>query len=433
MSLLKRMVQFSIGFFILRFSIAGGLAAYSHVFAQETQAKSMAQSVLVERLSVPLTVSANGMVEPEQWVNISPKTAGVLKELRVKEGERVSGGQVIAVMDDSNLQGQLLQAQGQLAAAQANLQRLLAGNRPEEIAQAEARLSSVQATLVQAESDRQRSQNLFNQGAIARQMLDESQTTYDRAQAQVLEAQQALAVAQQGARSEEIAQAQAQVTAAEGTVKTIQASLNDMVVRAPFSGTITRKFADLGAFITPTALRVTDDSSFATPSAIVSLAGRNHIVANVAEADIAQIQVGQTVVLQADAYPEQTFPGRVTQIAPQSKIVQNVTSFEVMIEIMEDSDQLLRSGMSVDVMVEVGELTDVLAVPTVAIVQQIEGMGVYVAGMDQTPMFVPIVTGATVDTKTEVVSGLMGNERVLLSLPGENERDIGFDFWGGFR
>ena len=73
-------------------------------------------------------VSANGTVQPESSVNVSPKTSGVLKQLLVKEGEFVQAGQVVAYMDNSNLQWQLLQARGNLAAAEANLNKVIAGN-----------------------------------------------------------------------------------------------------------------------------------------------------------------------------------------------------------------------------------------------------------------------------------------------------------------
>ena len=84
---------------------------------------------MVTRDNLTIVVSANGTVQPESSVNVSPKTSGVLKRLLVKEGEFVQAGQVVAYMDNSNLQGQLLQARGNLAAAEANLNKVIAGSR----------------------------------------------------------------------------------------------------------------------------------------------------------------------------------------------------------------------------------------------------------------------------------------------------------------
>ena len=204
------------------------------------------------------------------------------------------------------------------------------------------------------------------------------------------------------------------MTAAAGALQIIQASLDDMVIRAPFSGIVARKFSDPGAFVTPTTAGSSVTS--ASSSSILALASTNQIVAQVAEANIAQIRKGLTATIQVDAYPGNPLTGKVTQIATQSVVVQNVTSFEVKTSV-SDPQRLLRSGMNVNVAFNAGELKNVLVVPTGAIVQQDNAQGVFVAKEKGDPVFVPIVVGTTVNDKTEVKSGLAGNEQVLLSFP----------------
>ena len=490
----KSLTPWLIGLLLLSLLGGGGYTAYSQVIVKPSrEARRKEKTIPVERLTLPIVISANGTIQPERSVNVSPKTSGMLKSLLVKEGDRIEAGQILAYMDDSNLQGQLIQAQGQLAGAeanlqkvlngnrpediatakaqlaeqQANLQKLLNGNRPEDIAQAQSRLRDAQYSFRQAEEDFQRNQELYNTGAIALQNLDTSRTARDRAQTQVKQAEQALALLQAGTRPEDIAQAQAtvrqkqqalallqagtrpediaqaqatvnqkqqalalleagsrpediaqaraQVAAAKGSVQTTQALINDTVIRAPFSGTVTRKYADPGAFVTPTTAGSAVTS--ATSSSILSLASTNQVVADVAETNIAQIRLKQDVTIQADAYPEKSFAGRVNQISPQSIVQQNVTSFEVRIAIINDPQGLLRSGMNVNVEFKVGELKDALVVPTVGIVRQENGTGVFVAGENNKPVFTPIVTGVTVNDKTEIRSGLTGTERVFISFP----------------
>lgn len=454
---------------LIALSLISGVSytAYSLVIVPQREAKNRVQTVPVERQSLPLTVSANGVVKPERLVNISPKTPGLLKSLLVKEGDRVQQGQILAFMDDSNLQGQLIQAQGQLTQAQVNLQKLIAGNRPEDIGQAKARLAGAQANLEKlmagnrpedigqakarlrdaqaalggAKDDLRRNQELFRWGAISAQAFNTARTAFERSQAQVMQtqqalalaqagtrqediaqaraqvvqAQEALALAQAGTRQEDIAQARAQVVAAEGAYQTAQAQLNDTVIRAPFSGVVTRKYAEPGAFVAPTTAGSAVSS--ATSSSIISLAGTNQIVANVAESNIAQLRLGQVATIQADAYPRKVFKGQVIQIAPESIVSQNVTSFEVRVKIIDEPQQLLNSGMNVNVNFKVGELKKALMVPTVAIVRREEGTGVYVDVGDKKPVFIPLVTGVTVDAKTEILSGLRGNERVFITFP----------------
>jgi len=393
---------------------AGYLAYHQLVVVPQQQAARQIQKASVMRGNLPLTVSANGTVQPEQLINISPKTSGLLKQLLVKEGEAVQQGQVLAYMDNSNLQGQFSQAQGNLAAAVANLQKVIGGNRQQAIAQARAKLQDSQFALRLAQTDLQRNRSLSQAGAISNQAFDTALTTRDRAQAQVKQDQEALALSQAGAQQEDIDQARAQVAAAEGAVQMIQTNLNDTVIRAPFSGIVARKFADPGSFVTPTTAGSAVTS--ATSSSILSLASTNQIVAEVAEANIAQIHLGLVATIQADAYPGQTFTGRIVQIATQSSVVQNVTSFEVKTSV-PDPQRRLRSGMNVTVTFQAGALTNVLMVPTGAIVQQNNAQGVFVAKSNGDSVFVPIVVGSTVNDKTEVKSGLTGNEQVLLSFP----------------
>lgn len=106
----------------------------------------------------------------------------------------------------------------------------------------------------------------------------------------------------------------AQILSTRGSLKTIQTQINDTSIRAPFNGIVTRKFADPGAFVTPTTAGSAVSS--ATSSLILSLASKNQIVANVAESNIAQMRLGQKATIKADAFPLYTFEGKVVQISP---------------------------------------------------------------------------------------------------------------------
>ena len=252
-----------------------------------------------------------------------------------------------------------------------------------------------------------------------------ARSTSDGAQAQVEQSQQALNLLNAGSRPEDIAQARAQVMAAQGTVSIAQRNIDDTVIRAPFAGIVARKYADPGAFVTPTTAGSAVTS--ATSSSILALASTNEIVAQVAEASIAQIRVGQVAMIKVDAYAGKTFEGKVTQVATQSLVQQNVTSFEVKVAVT-DSQKLLHQGMNVAIDFRAGELNQVLIVPTASIVQQNAVQGVFVAKTGGDSVFTPIVVGTTINDKTEVKSGLMGNEQVLLSFPaGTRKASSGFN------
>lgn len=412
---------------ILSLLAGGSYLLYRQFFVlpQQTVA-AQTKTVSVETTTLPITVSANGTVKPEQQTNVSPKSSGRLQQVIVDEGAVVKAGQVLAYMDNSDLKGQLIQAEGQLAAAKANLNKLVVGNLPQQISQAEATLASDKAQLNKATEDLRRYQSLYNQGAVAAADLNTYQAAQATAQASVDSAQQALDLSQTGSRQEDIAQAEAQVVQAQGTLTTAQTQINDTVIRAPFSGTVTARYADPGDFVAPTT--AASETSSSSSSSILSLASNYQVVANVAETDIAKIKVGQSAIIKADAYPTKQFEGTVAKVAEQATVTSNVTSFQVYVDFPKTAQAQLRPGMNTDVEFQAGELKNVTVVPTVAIVRQAQGEGVMVLGADNKPQFKPVKTGLTVNDKTQVVSGLTDNEKIVLSaaqgLP-ENMRNIG--------
>ncbi|MBD2177782.1 efflux RND transporter periplasmic adaptor subunit [Pseudanabaena sp. FACHB-1998] len=396
----------------------GGYYAYTQMTAPAINQGSRKRDrlITVKRVDLPIIVTANGTIQPEKSINVSPKSSGRLKSLLVKEGQSVTAGQILAYMDESNTLGQITQADGQLASAQASLELLKAGNRSQDIAQARANLNNALATLEQSEIVYRQNQQLYKEGAIASRDLDSARTTTEANSARVNQAREALSLQQAGARPEEIDRAEAQVVAAAGSLQSVQSQLEDTIIRAPFDGVVVRKYADPGAFVTPTTSG--SSVSSATASSILALASNNQVVANVAESNIAQIAIGQEVSLQVDAYPNKKFRGRVVSISPQAIVNQNVTSFEVKAEITSQDKKMLRSGMNASLEFKAGQLKDILVVPTVGIVRQQGSTGVYVkTDQSETPVFTPIETGVTVDDKTEVKSGLTGNEKIYVSFP----------------
>ena len=476
----QRITKWLVGFLSLSLLVGVSYLVHHQLVKQQQQANLRLAVVPLKRTNFSMTVSANGTVKPERSINLSPKTAGTLKRLLVKEGDYVKEKQVLAYMDDSNLQGQLTQEQGRLAQAKANLRKLMAGNRPQDIAQAQAKLEELkaklrklmtgnrfqdiaqaqarleryQATLSQAKDDFQRNQKLHDAGAISRQALNQKRADFDSAQAQVAEAQQALSlqkagtrqedidqaraeVKQQqqalslqkaGTRQEDIDQARAEVISASGALQNIQTQIDDTLIRAPFDGVVIRKYADPGAFVTP--MTAGSSVSSATSSSILALADTNQVVANISESNISEIRVNQQVVIKADAYPGKTFAGRVSQIAAQATVEQNVTSFEVKVALFSDSKKLLRSGMNVSLEFNVGQLQNALTVPTIAVTRQQKVTGVFVARKNQPPVFTPITTGATVNNRTQVKTGLNGTENILISLPPQPQNQSGISFPG---
>lgn len=378
----------------------------------------------------PLTVrvSASGTVKPVQTVNLSPENAGILEELYVEQGDRVESGQLIARMRSRDTAAQVDQNQAAVAEAEATLAEVRRGSRSEEIAQAQAAVEAnraqvrdTQARLDLATSDLARRQQLFERGAIAETDLDtarreqrSAQAALEQAQARVTESLRRVDDLQNLPEPEAIAQAEARLAQARAQLEAAQVRQDESLIRAPFGGTITQKFATEGAFVTPTTSA--SELSSATSTAIVALAQDLEILAEVPEADISLIEPGQTVEVVADAFPDQIFQGRVKLVAPEAIERQNVTLFQVRIELLDGKD-ILRSNMNVNVAFIGDQLADALVVPTVAVVTQAGETGVLVPGDSREIVFQPVTLGPQVGNQIQIVNGVEVGDRVFIDLP----------------
>ena len=395
-------------------------------------------TVSVESTEITVRVTASGEVEPIRTVNLSPKSAGIVQELFVEQGDRVTQGDLIARMDNDQLNAQIIQNEASVAEARAQLDDVLNGASGTDIGQAEAAVSAARAQLTDArarlslsESDLIRSQRLFEQGAISRSDLDRAinenrsaAAGIDQAIARVNEAEERLTDQQDGNDAETIAQAEARLRRAQGQLQAVEVQLGDTQVRAPFNGIVTQRFASEGAFVTPTA--TASDVTSATSTAIVAIASGLEVIAEVPEADISSIKVGQSVEIVADAYPEETFDGEVRLIAPEAIERQNVTVFQVRVQLLTGRDRL-RSNMNVNAMFIGDELTGALVVPAVSIITQGGESGVLVPGENGRAQFEPVVLGAAVGKRIQVVDGLEEGDRVFIDLPpGQNLENLTF-------
>lgn len=464
----KNLILFLV--FILAMSAAAG-AAWWFYFKKPDVDPEVSKNLVKARVGrAEISVVATGIVKPVQEVKISPKQTGLLMRLLVKQGDRVKQGQILAYMDDSNLRGQVEAARGAYNAAMDNYEKLRSGNRPQEVAQAKfnelkggrvvqqaqeninrlgAQLEALKAQLKRDESFAHRQGMLSGAGAVSEQAKIDAETAAQVTRSQLhaleMELQQAVQskaqsqaelsviqeqhdMAKAGFRKEEIAGAWHNAQQAKGQLIYNQSLLNDTVIRAPFAGVITQKYADAGAIVTPTTSAATTS---ATSSSIVALAGRLEMVAQVSEANISKISIGQQVDITAAAYSGEVFHGRVTQIAPAAIVTSNVTTFEVHADILDDVKNKLLAGMNVSTKFNVGELKDAILVPTVCVISRRGQTGVYVPNEKNEPVFKSVKTGPTVGRDTVITEGLKGDDTLFQGLSREHLSKEGYGQRGG--
>lgn len=422
--------------------VAAGIIGVPTVAFVATRANSPSVNIsqyttLAQQKAVTVRITANGEVVPVQRLNLNPKTAGRLAALYVEQGDRVQQGQIIARMDNRELEAQRQQSLAELARAQSNLELLKAGSRSEDVAKAQAEVRKNEAVIIQAQSRLDlatqrvnRRQAVAAEGDISSDSLEETLAEQRNARDNLEQARASLAVAKQelirlqnGSRPQEVAQATAQVAVAQAGLKSIATQLEDTVIRAPFAGIIAQKNATEGDFVTPTSFA----SSTSSATSIVTLANDLEILAKVPEVDIGQIKSGQAVEIRADAYPNQVFKGFVRLVYPEAKedpTQRGVITFEIRVRITSGKDKL-RSGMTTDLAFLGQQINNALMVPTVAIITNKGQMGVLVPDRNNKPKFQPVTIGPNIGNETEVVDGIQPGDPVFVELPeGQKLDDI---------
>lgn len=373
----------------------------------------------LEELTVPVkeqdlrvSIEASGTVVPVKSVNISPKNSGRIAELFVEQGDRVQQGEKLARMENEDYEAQLSQARANLNEVQARLEEAQAGT-PQEVEQAQAQVASAQSRFELAQQRRERYQSLLEKGAISQDRFDEVLSEYLSAQANLEQARRSLEQTRNTNRPE-INRLQAAVESAQAQYQEAQVQFQDTIIKAPFAGIITQKYATEGAFVTPTTSA--SSTASATSTSILAIAEGLEVLAKVPEVDVGRIEVGQPAKIVADAYQGEVFRGEVKRVAPEAVVEQNVTSFEVLVTLFTGQSKL-RSGMNVDATFLGKQLQDALTVPTVAVVTQEGKTGVMVPGEDNQPQFQPVTLGLTISERTQILQGLESGERVFIDLP----------------
>lgn len=376
----------------------------------------------LERLTVPVQVvdltqrlRVSGQVQPLRQVNVSPRESGRLAELLVDQGDEVVAGQLLAQMDYGDLASGIRQAQARIQELQARLAEQQAGERPQVIAAAQARVDAARSQVDLAQRELERIQALVQAGVVARSELDQRSARLEQAQADLRAAQQELERLQLGSRPETLQQIQAQIAQAQAELAQRQSRLADTEVRAPFSGVVVQRFAEVGSFVAPTT--AASDATAASSSSILALAQGIEVRAEVPEAQIAQVRVGQPVEIRSLAYPDRLVQGRVKRIAPATVVVREVTVFRVFVE-PEPGADFLRTGMTVSVDFIGDPQPQALTVPSVAILREESQEGVLLLDpQSRQPVYRRVETGITQGGVTQILSGLQAGDRVFTALP----------------
>lgn len=289
----------------------------------------------VEKGTVRAVVEATGTINAVTSVQVGSQVSGTISKLYADFNSKVRKGQVIAEIDPSIFQGNLLQARADLENARANL------------AAAKANLEKAKAAATQMQTQFARTQSLTKEGVLSQQQLDVDQSNAESAQAQVSAAQA------------QVTQAAAQVSQKQAAVEVAETNLKHTVIVAPIDGTVVNRAVDVGQTVAaslqaPTLFTIAQDLT------------KMQVYTKTDESDIGRIRPGQEVTFTVDAFPNQTFRGKVSQVRLNPTTVQNVVTYDTIID-FDNPELKLFPGMTAYVTIPVGIAKDVLEVPNGAL------------------------------------------------------------------
>ncbi len=315
--------------------VLGGLVGLIVLFAFRRGDTAEYLTAKVQQGEIRDAVDATGTVNAVITVQVGSQVSGTIAKLNVDFNSRVHRGEVIALIDPSLLQGTLLQATADLETARAG------------VVVAEANLAKANATLVQTKADYDRAAAMAKNGVVTQQELDVATGNYESAKAS------------RDAAAASVAEAKALVSQKDAAVSVARTNLDHTVIRSPIDGIVVARNVDVGQTVAaslqaPTIFTIAQDLT------------KMQVYAKVDESDVGRIKRGHPASFKVDAFPKDTFRGVVSQIRMNPTTVQNVVTYDAIIDFANPELQLF-PGMTAYVTIPVATVEDVVKVPNAAL------------------------------------------------------------------
>lgn len=288
-------------------------------------------------------LTAGGYIIPRRKIQLSAKVAGRVAAVTVEKGDQVQQGQVLVQLEEIEFRAQVSEARGNLHMAQARLQELLTGSRPQEVEQAQASVAMARANWRNAKVINERAAQLFTKGLISQEDYDQAQMTYDVSLAQVTEARKRYELIQLGPRQEKIAFARGQVEVAQAAVTRAETFLDATTIKAPIDGTVLEKFVEVGETVTTVFV-----GERGAKSLVVSLADLQDVQVelDISQADFHKLSMRQQTRIVPEAYADRIYDGNIEAIAPEAN--RQKATIQVKVKV-RNPDPYLRPEMNVKV------------------------------------------------------------------------------------
>jgi HlyD family secretion protein len=326
------------------------------------------ETAKVERRNIHTSITATGTIEPVTSVTVGTQVSGIVAKLYVDYNSIVKKGQVIAELDKTNLTS--------------------------ELSKARADLTSAQSTLNYEQANHNRYKILYDKGLISAKDYESARLSYDKA----LQA----------------------VASSRENVRKAETNLGYATITSPIDGVVLSKSVEEGQTVA---------ASFSTPElfSIAQDLTDMRVIANIDEADIGGVKEGQRVAFTVDAFPDDRFEGKVTQVRQEATTTSNVVTYEVVIS-APNQDLKLKPGLTANVTIFTMEKENILAVPSKALrfipteailekgqtIEDVEAPAKLWTQEGNTFKAHKVETGTTNGMTTEIISGIEEGAEVLV-------------------
>ena len=332
----------------------------------------------IERGNIRQSVSATGTLQAVTTVQVGSQVSGIISALYVDFNSTVKKGQVVAQLDPAIFQAQVAQQRANVEQARASLAdaeaRVIAAestiiNQRAGVSSATANLEALKAQRDDAKNNLQRMESLAASGLINQREQESARANFQAAEARYNQAaaqlQQARASEQQAARAglaqaqAAIKQAKAQVQQTEAALKLAEVNLSHTTISSPIDGVVVSRNVDVGQTVAaslqaPTLFTIANDLT------------QMQVIANIDQADIGVINSTNRINFTVDAFPGQNFNGTISQIRLNPQNVQNVVTYNVVVDV-ENPELKLKPGMTANLTVTIAERQNVVRVPNAAL------------------------------------------------------------------
>jgi HlyD family secretion protein len=357
------------------------------------------ESALVQRTRLQRTVTAEAIVFPLHQAALVPKISAPVQKFYINRGSHVRQGQLLAVLENKDLNAAAEQSKGEYEQAQAAYETTTAASVPEEVKKAELDAQAARQNLEAEQKVYAARQDLYKQGALPRKELDAEAVTLTQARNNYEIAQQHLNSLLKTSKAQELRSAQGQLAAAKGKYQGAAAQLSYSEIRSPISGVVTDRPLYPGEMATA-----------GTP--LLTVMDLSHVIAkaHIPQAEAALLKVGDTASVSAPGL-EDPIPGKVSVVSPA--LDPNSTTVEVWVD-ARNPHQAVKPGTSVSISMLAQTIPDALTVPAAAVLTEPDGTtSVMVIGDDSRAHQRDVKTGVRQENQIQIVSGLKAGERVV--------------------